>query len=348
MPKSNGNPPQRLFLLGSSHRTAPLEVRERFSLPGEQLGSLYEALRETVNLRECLVLNTCNRVEIYGVPCEGFSVAKLYRLLEERHGIPTAELSRYSFSLQDDAVVQHVFEVASGIDSQMIGETEILGQLKASYLAASEQKVTGPVLNRLFQKSFQAAKWARTNTGLGQGQISIGSIAVDLAERVCGDLSEISLLLLGTGEAGQKTAQALVSRGLQQLTVASREAVRAHAVADAFGAASAAIRDLDHFLPHADVVIGSTVCQEPLITPQRLKPALRKRSSRPYFLIDLAVPRNFGAEVARLSNVYLYNLDDLSAIANENMAARLREVEAARAGLAERARQVWERMSETA
>ncbi|WOO39278.1 glutamyl-tRNA reductase [Rubellicoccus peritrichatus] len=336
---------QQLFLFGSSHRTAPLEVRERFAIPDESMADLYRELKTNADVAECMVLNTCNRVEIYGVAPNGFDEEKIYNLLEERHGIPAKQLAKFSFSLCDEEVVRHAFEVAAGIDSQMLGETEILGQVKASYATASELSATGPILNRLFQKSFQAAKWARTNTALGQGLVSIGNIAVDLAERVCGDLSNINLLLIGTGEAGQKTAQALVSRGVEQLTVISRNHERAYAIADEFGAASGATRDLDKFLPHTDVVIGSTTTEEPLITRKRLKPILRQRPSRPYFFIDLGVPRNIDPGVAKLNNTYLYGLDDLSDIANENMKSRMQEVERAKAGLAERAKLLWERLA---
>lgn len=345
MPENNGKP-QRLLVVGSSHQTAPLEVREQLSLSEEHIANLYETFKKEVLLEECLVINTCNRVEIYGVPNARTRLDDIYALLESRCGMSKDILTRYGFALVNDAVIRHAYEVAAGIDSQMVGETEILGQLKTTYAAASELKATGPILNRLFQKSFQAAKWARTHTGLGQGHISVGSIAVDLAERVCGELSDVSLLLLGTGEAGQKTAQALVSRGVEQLTVASRDAGRAREVASEFGAASAALCDLPHFLPHADVVIGSTVSDQPLITRESLKPVLKKRPSRPYFLIDLAVPRNFEAATARLSNVYLYNLDALSTIANENLDARMKEVERAREGLSEKAAQLWERLNQ--
>lgn len=333
-----------LFLLGSSHRTAPLEVRERFSLTPQRIVSLYREIKHSGHFSECVVLNTCNRVEIYGVSQHNGAEGLLYEILEKEHGIAEANLRRYGFMMKDEAVIRHAFEVAAGLDSQMVGETEILGQIKASYAAAAELAATGPMLNRIFQKSFQAAKWARTHTRIGHGQISVGNIAVELAGRVCGELADVSLLLAGTGEAGQKTAQALTSRGARQITVVSRNAARARTVADVFGAAAGAMTDLERFLPHCDVIIGSTVTQEPVLMADQLKPILRRRPARPFFLIDLGVPRNFDAALARLSNVYLYNLDDLSAIANENLKARLKDVEVAREGLGEKALLLWERM----
>lgn len=343
MMPENANEPPKLLLLGSSHRTAPLEVRERFALSPERLGELYQSLREHAALRECLVLNTCNRVEIYAV-AEQDDPARIYEVLEAEHGIPGEELTRYGFVESGEAVVRHAFAVAAGLDSQMVGETEILGQVKASYLAATQQSAAGPVLHRVFQKSFQAAKWARTHTQLGAGQVSLGNVAVDLAARVCGDLREAVVLLAGTGEAGQKTAQALVSRGASQITVLSREASRAQTVAGTFQAASGALADLPHFLPHADIVIGATHASTPLLAVEPLKAVLRTRAARPFFLIDLGLPRNFEATVAKLRNVYLYNLDDLAEIANENLRTRLAEVDKTRAALDERAAELWQRL----
>ncbi len=340
----NGTQPPKLLLLGSSHRTAPLEVRERFAISPAQLAALYENLRERAALRECLVLNTCNRVEIYAV-ADRDDPDGIYEVLERQHGIPRDQLARYGFFESGEAVVRHAFAVAAGLDSQMVGETEILGQVKASYTTATERSAAGPVLHRLFQKSFQAAKWARTHTQLGSGQVSLGNVAVDLATRVCGDLKDAVLLLAGTGEAGQKTAQALVSRGAEQITVLSRESARAQELAATFNAASGALGDLAHFLPHADIVIGATGAPGPLLTADALKPILKTRPARPFFLIDLAVPRNFDPGVAKLRNVYLYNLDDLAEIANENLRARLAEVDKTKAALDQRAAELWARIT---
>ncbi|QYY35554.1 glutamyl-tRNA reductase [Ruficoccus sp. ZRK36] len=331
----------RLFLLGSSHRTASLEVRETFALNTDSAQALYERLRQDAGLSECLILNTCNRVEIYGVADAVGSREQLEESLRRSHGFDTSAFLKHGFWLTGEEVVQHAFEVAAGLDSQMVGETEILGQLKSSYAGASGAAATGPVLNRLFQKSFQAAKWARTHTGIGRGQISVGNVAAELAQRVCGDLKDASVLLVGTGEVAEKTVQALVSRGASRVTVAGRNLIKARELADAFQGPCMSISDVPRVLAFHDIVICSTASTEPLLRKDEVAPALRQRPTRPLFAIDLALPRDIEGSVGKLSNVYLYNLDDLAAIANENLKARQAEVEKARHALLERAAHLW-------
>jgi glutamyl-tRNA reductase len=331
----------QLFLLGSSHRTAPLEVRESFALNADSAQALYTSLKEQAGLSECLILNTCNRVEIYGVANGPESRTRLEESLSRSHGFDTAAFVRHGFWLTGEEVVRHAFEVAAGLDSQMVGETEILGQIKSSYAGAAATASTGPILNRLFQKSFQAAKWARTHTGISRGQVSIGNVAAELAQRVCGELQEISVLLVGTGEVAEKTVQALVSRGASRVTVAGRNLIKARQLADSFQGPCMSVADVPRVLTFHDIVICSTASPEPLLRKDQVAPALRQRPTRPLFAIDLALPRDIEPAVGKLSNVYLYNLDDLAAIANENLKARQAEVEKARHALVERATHLW-------
>ncbi len=331
----------QLFLLGSSHRTAPLEVRESFALNTDSAERLYSQLKESAGLSECLILNTCNRVEIYGVATGPESRTHLEESLRRSHGFDTAAFIQHGFWLTGEEVVRHAFEVAAGLDSQMVGETEILGQIKSSYAGAAATAATGPVLNRLFQKCFQAAKWARTHTGIGRGQVSIGNIAAELAQRVCGELQDVSVLLVGTGEVAEKTVQALVSRGASRVSVAGRNLIKARQLADAFEGSCVGLVDVPRVLTYHDIVICSTASEEPLLRKSEVSPALKKRPTRPLFAIDLALPRDIESAVGKLSNVYLYNLDDLAAIANENLKAREAEVEKARHALLERARHLW-------
>jgi len=330
-----------LFLLGSSHQTAPIEVRESFALGAESAQKLYSQLKTAPGLNECLILNTCNRVEIYGVAGTDNTREQLEKSLGETDGFNVQAFLQHGFWLTDEEVVRHAFEVAAGLDSQMLGETEILGQVKSSYAGAAELAATGPVLNRIFQKSFQAAKWARTHTGIGRGQVSIGNVATDLAQRVCGDLAEVSVLLIGTGEVAEKTTQALVSRGVKHVTVAGRNLINARRLADEFGGPCISIADAPRVLGYHDVVICSTASTEPILKKEEVKPAIKERPTRPLFLIDLALPRDIEAGVGKLSNVYLYNLDDLADIANDNLKAREAEVERARHAIVERAQRVW-------
>lgn len=337
-----------LFVLGSSHRTASIDVRERLALDDAHARQLVDQLRQQLDVEECLVLNTCNRVEIYGVaPGGGEPGAKssLIGQLAHLHGMPASELETHSFFLTGEDAVRHAFEVAAGLDSQMVGENEILGQIKDAYARASAERHTGRVLNRVFQKSFQAAKWVRTNTGISKGQVSIGNIASELAVRVCGDLRDVSVLLLGNGEVGEKTTQALVSRGAERIVVAGRNLDNARALADQFTGAAATLDKLPQLLDQADIVIGATASPQPLITAALLEPIMDKRPVQPLIAIDTALPRDIEASVEDIANVYLYNLDHLAQIANENLRAREAEVATAKQSLLERARRLWESLS---
>ena len=334
-----------LFMIGYSHQTAPLEVRERIALSQRENELFYQSRQHIPGLEECVLLNTCNRVEIYGVTNNQNIRNDIVNYLEKLHHMPMERLEEFSYWKTDLNVVKHAFEVASGLDSQMVGETEILGQVKAAYAAAAQQQATGPVINRILQKSFQAAKWARTHTGIGQGQISVGNVAVDLAKRVCGDLPEAKLLLIGTGEVGQQTAKALNSRGAHQITVASRTAERARDLANTLSAAASSFKHIESQLADADIVLCSTRTDTPIIEQKSLKHIIRQRPDRPLFIIDLGMPRNVDPKIARISNVYLYNLDNLADVANENLLARNNDIEYARAELIKKASYLWQKMN---
>jgi glutamyl-tRNA reductase len=340
-----------LFLLGSTHRTAPLAMRERLAIPPARLDSVYDLLRGPAGLAlpECLVLNTCNRVELYGLVPAASEAARLRAQLLDHlgkfHLLDPAELGQFVLWKQHEEVVTHVFDVAAGLDSQMIGETEILGQIKDSYSDAARRGAAGPVLNRVFQKSFQAAKWARTHTAIGRGAVSIGSVAAELAARIFGDPAHSHLLLLGAGEVGQSALQALRSRGAQAVTVASRTLAHAQQLAGPHEGAAVELTRVPALLATVDIVLCALAADAPLLTRDQLAAASHARAGRPLFVIDLAVPRNVAPDAAGLANVYLYNLDDLAAIANENLQARLAAVEQCRSTLADKARHVWSALS---
>jgi len=334
-----------LFLLGSTHRTAPLEVRERLAVPPERLEAIYALLREKVNLPECLVLNTCNRVELYGVAKNDTEAETLrLKLLEEigrLHLLDPEEMARYSFWKQRGEVIEHLFDVAAGLDSQMVGETEIFGQVKDSYSDAARRGAAGPVLNRVFQKSFQAAKWARTHTAIGRGAVSVGSVAVELATRMFGDLERSRVLLIGAGEVGQGVLQALRSRGARNVTIASRTLTHAFELAMKHECVAVELNRVPMQLAQSDIVLCALTAETPVITRAQLTEAVTQRAGVPLFVIDLAVPRNIEPAAADLENVFLYNLDDLAAVANENLKNREAAMTTARQTLAEKAKQVW-------
>jgi glutamyl-tRNA reductase len=299
-----------------------------------------------LSLPECLVLNTCNRVELYGVAKNAADADALRaRLLEEisrLHQLEPGEVEPYTFFKAQAEVVRHVFDVAAGLDSQMLGETEIFGQVKDSYSDAAQRGAAGPVLNRVFQKSFQAAKWARTHTAIGRGAVSIGSVSVELATRMFGGLAHSRVLLIGAGEAGQSVLQSLRTRGARDVTIASRTLAHAFELAMKHECVAVELNRVPDLLAQADIVLCALNAEAPVITRAQLTEATGKRAGVPLFLIDLAVPRNIEPAAAELKNVFLYNLDDLAAIANENLKNRQAAVDACRLTLAEKARHVWE------
>lgn len=337
-----GDSLKSLFVLGSSHNQAPLEVRERLALSPEKIETLQHTLINEGIIRECLVVSTCNRLEVYGLANSHEATEETVRThLSQAQGVSRELLDRHSFWHSNLDVIQHALEVCAGLDSQMVGETEILGQMKGAYAQSKAAKVTGIVLNRLFEKSFQAAKSARTQTGISRGQISIGSVAVDLASRIFGRLDASRVLLLGSGEVGKKAAQALKSRGVADVSVSSRTYENAHRLAHELKGAAIDFDDFIEQLHHFDIIICSTAAPGSLLRKEVIRQTMRTRPERPLFLIDLAMPRDIDPSVEDLENVYLYNLDDLSNIANENLEARRSEIERARTILQAHAWNLW-------
>lgn len=332
---------QSLFVLGTSHHATPLDMRERFALTPPQALQLQLQLHALDGIRECLVLNTCNRLEIYGLADKIERIDEIRSLFCQKQNVPEELFQQYAYSHNNLKALQHVLEVSTGLDSQMVGETEILGQLKTAYANARDAKCTGNVLNRLFEKSFQAAKAARTQTGITRGQISIGNVAVDLASRIFGKLNKSRVLLLGSGEVGEKTAQALKSRGIGDISVSSRTFENAHKLAHSLGGAAIDFEDFTEQLEHFDIIICSTAAPGTLLSCEVMARNMKQRPERPCFLIDLALPRDVDPAVEEVENVYLYNLDDLSNIANENLEARKAEIENAREILKKHAWNLW-------
>ena len=335
------DPLQSLFVLGSSHHEAPLEIRESITLSADAAEKFRDRLLVGGGLRECLVVNTCNRLEIYGLAEDGITEDQIRARVCAQAGIDPALFERHSFWHTNLAVLQHALEVSAGIDSQMVGETEIAGQMKDAYAAARDAGSTGPILNRVFQKCFQAAKSARSQTAIGRGQISIGNIAADLAGRIFGRLGDSRTLLVGSGEVAERTAKALMERGAGDITVSSRRFERAKQLAHDFGGAVVEFANCTAHLGLFDIVISSTAARHSVIGADCVREAMRRRPERPLFLLDLAVPRDIAPEAASADNVYLYNLDDLAGIANENLAQRKAEIEHARAILKAHAWRLW-------
>lgn len=332
--------PSVLFLLGASHHTAPLAVREKLALDEARTAALAARLRATPGVSEFALLNTCNRVEVYGVARDHGSLAALHTVVCEATGCTPAEFQTASFAHRNQEAVAHLIAVAAGLDSQLVGETEILGQVKAAYDSALARRWTGPVLNRIFQKTFQAAKHIRTHTAIGTGQVSVANVAVDLAGRIFGDLAATRILVVGAGDIGLKTVQAFQSRGAATITVASRTLARAGEAVGAGGWA-ASLAELPGLVAAADIVASSTAAPGHVLDAELVAAAMAHRRARPLFLIDLALPRDIDPAAATLPNVFLYNLDDLAKIAEGNRALREAEAAKGRAIVAARSAALW-------
>jgi glutamyl-tRNA reductase len=318
----------KVAVVGVNHRTAPLEVREQVAFSGERAVAAARALREDGILEEAVVLSTCNRSELYGVPSRGRneSFAALESFFHSFHQVPASSMEGFFYRFGDGKAVQHLFRVAAGLDSMFLGEAEILGQVREAYRAAVEARSTGPVLNRLFQAALEVGKRVRSQTELGAGPMSVALAAIKLAEQVFGNLSESSALILGAGAMGEQLVEHLRLRSIARLLVANRSSERAAALAARFHGEAIRWADLEGFVPIPDIIISSVRDSPNLLGRDLFARAMQQRHTRPVLLIDLGVPRNIEAVAGDLYNVYLYNLDDLTGIVEQNRRARQQEI----------------------
>ena len=338
------DPPAALFLLGANHHTAPLELREKLALTPEKLSAFQQKLAALEGLREFTVLNTCNRVEFYGVASTPATIARLQAEFCAFQDFPPEEFNAIRQHATGPDALRHLIEVSAGLQSQMLGETEILGQIKDAYADAQSRRTVGPVLNRVFQKTFQHAKYIRSHTAITEGQISIANVAVDLALKIFGHLGETRILLLGAGDIGEKTARAFQSRGAASLTVASRTMDRAMELAKIFNGAALPFETAPRHFAEFDIVVCSTAAPHAIVTHDAVAAAMKKRRAQPLFFIDLALPRDVEPAVAEVQNVFIYNLDDLAKIADENLAAREAQVAKARLIAREKTDALWKQI----
>ncbi len=332
-----------LFHLGASHHTAPLALREKLALPPERASELHARLA-TAQLPELALLNTCNRVEFYGVAGSEEDLIALGSAFCAVTGLSAEDFATIRALTTGPESIRHLTAVAAGLESQLLGETEIFGQVKDAYAAAQTTGRVGPVLNRVFQKAFQAAKHVRTHTAISVGQVSVANVAVELALTIFGDLKSTRVLLLGAGDIGEKTAKAFQSRGATSLTVSNRTPERAFALAQSLNATALPFEHFIHHLGNYDIVVGSTSAPDLIVLAADAAAAFGRRRSQPILFLDLALPRDIDPAVAELQNSYLYNLDDLAKIAAQNLAARTAEVSRARALIAEKADAVWQQV----
>lgn len=317
-----------IVLVGLNHRTAPVEVRERLSFSVDQARRAAEELRHRGLLEETLVLSTCNRSEVYGVPPESIheSAAGLSSFLSEFHSVRPDVLYGSLYHHYDKAAVRHLFRVSAGLDSLLLGEAEILGQVREAYRAAHEFGATGPVLNRLFQGALEVGKRVRSETDLGTRPMSAASAGVKLAERIFGKLHEHTALVLGAGAISEQVVSQLRDRGIGHLFVMNRSRDRAEALAREFGGQVRDWGDWESALHSPDVVVSSVSSDEPVLTRDTLARAMSARGNRALFLMDLGVPRNVDPAASGVYNAYLYTIDDLSEIVQQNRNARESEI----------------------
>ena len=315
-------------VLGINHTTAPVALREKVAFSEERLRAALRTLREQTGVAEAVILSTCNRTEVYWAGAA--SGAELSQWLERHHG-SNLDLAASLYVHQEQRAVAHAFSVASGLDSMVLGEAQILGQLKDAYRLAQEAGSTGPALNKLFQAAFSAAKRVRSETRIGENAVSIASATVSLARRVFSDLSARNALLVGAGEMNALTARHFIGAGVKKLVIANRTLARAQSLAKELNAEAVGLEDLDQELAQADIVIACTASPVPLITKSATERAVRARRRRPIFMVDLAVPRDIDPAIAEMEDVYLFSIDDLQQLVDAN-----RQQRAAAAGGARR------------
>ncbi len=313
-------------VIGINHRTAPVEIREKVVFAGPELPDALRALNDIPGVRESVIVSTCNRTELYCFtdPSENPPGQTLVRCLGDWHDLSTHQLDlRESlYELQGTPAVEHVFNVASGLDSLVLGEPQILGQLKDAYRAALDHGVTGPYLNRLLQTAFSVAKRVRTETRIGASAVSVASATVSMARTVFEDFEAHTALLVGAGETIALAARHLHANGLRRMIIANRSLERAQELAKEFDGFAIALDTLGTHLPEADLVISSTASPTPVISHDAVRAALRARKRKPMFMADIAVPRDIEPEVANLDDVDLFTIDDLQNVVNENIESR--------------------------
>lgn len=318
-----------IMVLGVNHKVAPVEIREKLAFP-QSCGTVLLEIVTLDGCRECCFLSTCNRVEVIFSSREPERTVKNVRnFLFARSGLSDEEAQKYSYLHQGRAAVNHVFRVASSLDSMIVGEPQILGQLKQAYRDATEAKTTGMLVNRFMDKAFFVAKRIRTETNIGGSAVSISYAAVQLARKIFGELSGKKVLLAGAGEMAELAAEHLIAQGIQEVVVANRTLERAVTLAKRFNGRAVALTELVEQLEYVDIVISSTGAPDLILRRDDVKPVMRRRMGSPLFLIDIAVPRDLDPKLNDLDNVYLYDIDNLKDVVEGNKAEREKEADKA-------------------
>jgi len=314
--------------LGINHKTASVAIRERVAFtPGQMVDALQQLCRQQPN-REAAILSTCNRSELY-LEQEGADADAVLRWLADYHQLDMQELRAAAYVHEDEAAVRHMMRVACGLDSMVLGEPQILGQMKSAFAVARAAGTIGPLLGRLFQSTFSTAKTVRTDTAIGENPVSVAFAAVSLARQIFANLHRSQALLIGAGETITLVARHLHEQGVKRIVVANRTLERASLLAEQFGAHAILLSDIPQELVHSDIVISSTASQLPILGKGAVESALKQRRHKPIFMVDIAVPRDIEPEVGELDDVYLYSVDDLHEVIEENLKSRQGAAQAA-------------------
>jgi len=315
-----------LVAFGLNHHTAPLSVREKLAFPAEVLPNALESLVGSQAAREAAIVSTCNRTEIY---CNSNHPEQALQWLSQYHGLPVEELRPYLYQLDASSAARHAFRVASGLDSMVLGETQILGQLKDAVRTAESAGTLGSLLNGLFQRTFAVAKEVRSSTAVGSSSVSMSAAAVKLAEQIFPTIGELNILFIGAGEMIELVATHFAAREPSCITIANRTLERGQKLAEQFGGNAITLAELPDVLHRYDVVVTSTASQLPIVGKGLVERAIKARRHRPIFMLDLAVPRDIEIEVAKLNDVYLYTVDDIASIVEVGKEARQNAAEEA-------------------
>ena len=313
----------QLLLVGLSHRTAPVELRERLDFSARGVDRALTALAGAPAHHEAAIVSTCNRVEVY-VGCSETELARaaVQHFLSDFHGVPDQQLAPHLYAKTGHDAVRHLFRVAAGLDSLVVGEPQVLGQVKEAFTLASQLGCTGPLLNKLFHSAFAAGKRVRSETALSAGAVSVSYAAVALARKIFGDLKGRTVLGVGAGEMGKLTALHMRSQGIGRLFITSRTAAHAATLGEAIGAKPVPWESLGTVLAEADIVITATGASAPIISRSMIEQTMKARRQRPLFIIDIAVPRDVDASAGELEQVFLYNIDDLQSVVQDNLSKR--------------------------
>jgi glutamyl-tRNA reductase len=319
-----------LVIIGLNHKSAPVEIREKLSFPAQSIGEPLKSLTNHYGMNEGVILSTCNRVEVVAItPDMEQGEWQVKRFLSDYHNIPLEKLDEHLYSYFGEEAVKHIFRVAAGLDSMVMGEPQILGQVKDSYSHAIEHDTAGIIINKLYHKVFQVAKRIRTETRIGESAVSISFAAVELARKIFGELAGKAVMLVGAGEMAELAAKHLLSNGMREILVANRTYEKAVELVKGFGGSAIAFDEFPRYLKSVDIVIASTGATNFIISPDQITEALRERKSRPMFFIDISVPRNIDPQVNDIEHAYVYDVDDLQGVVEANMNERAGEAELA-------------------